>query len=99
MILTSNAKQDFFIWYGTGENYFNVTLQPIEQYANIIDWLDSVGIFINTMKEFTEGYSFSIYRDDESDIPIIQCPYQSRQSATESAIKLANEIYNNEKRN
>lgn len=46
MILTGRAKDDFLSWYGTGEHYFKVTLKPIEQYANIIEWFDSVGLII-----------------------------------------------------
>lgn len=109
MILTGLAKEDFLSWYGTGEHYFTTTLKPIEQYANIIGWLDSVDIHTEIEPNLGGGavvyYSKVHYRNEEfidkwDDVqnlnysPIIYY-FNTRQQATEAAIKLANQIYNN----
>lgn len=98
MILTGRAKDDFLSWYGTGEHYFTTTLKPIEQYANIVEWLDVVGLvfetrIINVHIRTFEIEILSIYKTIPSTYTGLT---KGRQQATEAAIKLADKIYNNE---
>ena len=49
MILTGKALEDFNKWYD--ESVFFVDLEyDLVQYALIIEWLDSVGIYVNVLK-------------------------------------------------
>lgn len=105
MILTGKAKEDFenqicnILRYKHKENitnekravdWINETNNLIKS-AHIIEWLDSVKIFIEILKNddlFIFNIKFkSIMFDDNF--------YKTRQQATEEAIKKANEIYNN----
>lgn len=100
MILTGKAKDDFLAYYGTGENYFKDTINDIEQYANIVDWFDSVEIFIIT-RPFMDAWAFDIKIGTKSlmiekiiypnDIDLLE----NRKEATKSAIIKSVEIYNN----
>lgn len=96
MILTGKAKKDFLSYYGTGENYFLTTINEIEQHANIIEWLDSVGIYINMACISLKGeqeYYFSIQEDNSLNGMELN-PFHSRTEATKAAIIKANGIYN-----
>lgn len=90
MILQDKAKEDFLEWYGADEKYFESTATKTEEYANIIEWLDSVGIYIilfmkddDWRVEIRHGYS--VYFKNN---------FNSRQEATKASIEKANEIYN-----
>lgn len=71
----------------------------------ITDWLDSVGIYISiesvfdNMLGYHRGFQVQIYQDGKQPISIDKDNdvFESRQQATESAIKEANEIYNSRK--
>jgi len=94
MILTGKASKDFIKWL-----HFKHNLQPynlfneIIQYALIIEWFDSVGIYINS-----SGLTLS--KTFISDVSVNNnCEYnydgfRTRKEAIEQAIKKANEIYN-----
>ena len=101
MILTGKAKKDFIKWL-----YFKHNLQPynlfneIIQYALIIEWFDSVGIYI--MPEicsikgiFTATIFHEKYRTKTGRTISVIENFNSRQEALTEAIKKANEIYNN----
>ena len=88
MILTNKAKEDFKEW--VFENYYfqdlNV-LYPLHLIdALIIEWFDSVGIYIEIIRN--EG-SFDYVVGERWDYG-----FDTRQDATTQAIKKANEIYN-----
>ena len=94
MILTGKASKDFIKWL-----HFKHNLQPynlfneIIQYALIIEWFDSVGIYVNS-----SGLTLS--KTFISDVSVNDnCEYNydgfiTRKEATEQAIIKANEIYN-----
>ena len=97
-ILTGKAKEDFY-------KYLNIKDYKLfdyvrKKYANeivsnalIIEWFDSVGIYVNS-----SGLTLS--KTFISDVSVNDnCEYnydgfRTRKEATEQAIKKANEIYN-----
>jgi len=98
MILTEKAKEDFGLWHFERNT-------PIEEYKNfydlsktcknalIIEWFDSVGINILLTCEFDYGYEILDNRYE-----VMECVkkwYDTRQQATEEAIKKACKIYEN----
>ena len=103
MLLTGKAEEDFFNWLDNqGVNGINICnwefekfhlLSNVSQNSLIIEWLDSVGIYINS-----SGLTLS--KTFISDVSVNNnCEYnydgfRTRKEATEQAIKKANEIYN-----
>ena len=99
MILTGKASKDFIKWL-----HFKHNLQPynlfneIIQYALIIEWFDSVGIYISInyvdfYDEFRNNTGFETYVTNKG----LSVKFRSvsiRQEAIKQAIKKANEIYN-----
>lgn len=95
MILTGKAKKHFLAHYGTGENYFLTTINEIEQHANIIEWLDSVGIFIDIDINISgDAAMFSHFMAYGEYFGSTEQYWKTRSEATKDAIKKANEIYN-----
>ena len=104
MILTGKAKEDFY-------KYINIEDYKLfdyvrKKYANeivlnalIIEWFDSVGIYISInyvdfYDEFRNNTGFETYVTNKG----LSVKFRSvsiRQEATIQAIKKANEIYNN----
>ncbi|MDV3751171.1 hypothetical protein CMU19_07210 [Elizabethkingia anophelis] len=116
--MEGKAKETFDTWYikkvrqrpDIGQRYFDEHLLEFLynsgdtiKNAHIIEWLDSVGIFIFTRRltmllEFREWY-FIITNSDGVHLNCHVCQESrilkdSRQEATEAAIKKAVEIYN-----
>ena len=95
MILTDKAKDDFKEW--VFENYYfqdlNV-LYPLHLIDTlIIEFFDSVGIYIEIHYSRILGDKFLCIVNTEANYNLTS--YQdSRQQATEQAIKKANDIYN-----
>ena len=88
MILTGKCKEDFIkTKIGNEINLFESML-PIYKNALLIDFFDSVGIYINIRRTNNEFMSY-ITNDESSFYKKI------RQEALSEAIKKANEIYNN----
>ena len=99
MILTGKASKDFIKWL-----HFKHNLQPynlfneIIQYALIIEWFDSVGIFVSInyvdfYNEIRNDKGFETYVTNKG----LSVKFRSvsiRQEAIKQAIKKANEIYN-----
>ena len=104
MILTDKTKEDFLEWYGSDEKYFQTTPTKTEEYANVIEWLDSIGIHVHIEPNIGCGpalyYPMIIWRDHnfiDRYISIGNSDYfNSRQEATKAAIEKANEIYNSQ---
>lgn len=98
MLLTGKASKDFIKWL-----YFKHNLQPynlfneIIQYALIIEWFDSIGIYIEVYRHnnrpTVQGFNSRIVRRING---YYECciAVDTRKEATEEAIKKANEIYN-----
>ena len=87
MILTGKTKEDFIkTKIGNEINLFESML-PIYKNALLIDFFDSVGIYINIRRTNNEFMSY-ITNDESSFYKKI------RQEALSEAIKKANEIYN-----
>lgn len=93
MILTGICKEKFLEWISLNnlftiedrEKYFN-SLSELFQNALIIEFFDSVGIYIEIIRN--EGY-FDYVVMEEWDYG-----FETRQEATIQAIKKANNIYN-----
>jgi len=100
MILTDKAKEDFLKYYNNHSNNYLLSFTDFEdlptsvQNALIIEWLDSVNIFIQIDFENREPI-FSYYVYSGKDICSGEYNANSRSEATQQAIIKANEIYNN----
>ena len=99
MILTGKAKENFFNWLDNqGVNGIDISnwefekfqlLSNVSQNALIIEWFDSVGIYITSdYFELNKGFYSEIL---DSNFEIVK---PTRQEAFTEAIKKANEIYN-----
>lgn len=102
MILTGKAKKDFLNYvYGLGLQ--ELLVYDVSYNSIVIEWLDSVGIYISiesvfdNMLGYHRGFQVQIYQDGKQPISIDKDNdvFESRQQATEDAIKQANLIYNN----
>ena len=106
MILNGKAKEDFFTWinrYIPNKESFECEMNINDLYfktstelnALIIEWLDSVGIYVSTQVMQTpvshKVYFECLIRSDRTKVSDF---YTTRQEATEQAIITANEIYN-----
>ena len=123
MKLTDEAKIDFLEYYWSKyigksrfynqkeetEDFFNY-LYPIFQNALIIEWFDSVGLFIGvdswrTCEEKPKTFFWQNVKDINQKSLIIETyetslttsKNKSRKEATNKAIEKANQIYNQEK--
>ena len=99
MILTGKAKEDFCTWINRdipnkesfecemniNDLYFKTST---ELYALIIEWFDSVGVYVDVVSN-SQTSTFDAYVDDD-----YIYFYHSRKEATEQAIIKANQIYN-----
>ena len=99
MILTGKAKEEFFNWLDNqGVNGIDISnwefekfqlLSNVAQNALIIEWFDSVGIYITSdYFELNNGFYSEILNEN---FAIVK---PTRQEALTEAIKKANEIYN-----
>lgn len=107
MELKGKAREAFEKWFDDysqkhhqkewldNDSYLDEVYLPDEiMYALIIEWLDSVGIYVETYVISDDGiinFSFNI-----SGIEIIdhEFAYHTRQQATEKAIEMAIKIFN-----
>ena len=99
MILNGKVKEEFFSWLDNqGVNGIYISnwefekfhlLSNVSQNALIIEWFDSVGIYITSdYFELNKGFYSEIL---DSNFAIVK---PTRQEALTEAIKKANEIYN-----
>lgn len=111
MILTGKTEEDFFNWLDNqGANGIDISnwefekfhlLSNVSQNSLIIEWFDSVGIYIE-LKRFCHGLKFRFWNYVISNsngahlnnFLEVEIENDSRQEAMEQAIKKANEIYN-----
>jgi len=107
MILTGKAKEEFFNWLDNqGVNGIDISnwefekfhlLSNVSQNALIIEWFDSVGIyiFIDSVKSYKERFwRFHIAMNDLDRNIREEFYMDNRSEITYKAIKKANEIYN-----
>ena len=112
-ILNGKAKEEFFNWLDNqGVNGIDISnwefekfhlLSNVSQNSLIIEWFDSVGIYINTTYEEYEDIqvknlpvkikTWSVWIKWINELLLEG--FSSRQEALTEAIKKANEIYNN----
>ena len=92
MILTDKAKKDFLKWTKQG-NLVNI-MADVYLHALIIEWFDSVGIYVNIEYYNVDGDNVFIYSINNATYIEI---YDTRQEATIQAILKANQIYNESK--
>lgn len=101
IILTDKAKSDFGFWLSQRrasieeqENFRK--LSETAQYAIIIEWFDSVGIFIEVGSLFDFAgikFRFNILENNET-IQSYYNKFDGRLLAVKEGISFANEIYN-----
>ena len=101
IILTDKAEHDFGRWLferrvSIEEFKSFHKLSETAQYAVIIEWFDSVGIFIGvgSYDNYHKiDFAFNIVKfDGEHDS--FDCGFEDRIKATKESIVVANEIYN-----
>ena len=112
MILNGEAKEDFFNWLDNqGVNGIGISnwefekfhlLSNVSQNSLIIEWFDSVGIFVSInyvdfYNEIRNDKGFETYVTNKG-LSVKFRIVSSRQEATIQAIKKANEIYNEKPR-
>ena len=99
MILNGKAKEEFFNWLDNqGVNGIDISnwefekfhlLSNVSQNSLIIEWFDSVGIYITSdYFELNKGFYSEILNEN------FEIVKPTRQEALAEAIKKANEIYN-----
>jgi len=100
MILTGKAKEDFVEWCKQDADWLQ-TYEDIFLYALIIEWFDSVGIYVECNRA-TLGIDFKCWYytiSDSRGVHLNNYLYNivkvdSRHEATKQAIIKANELYN-----
>jgi len=100
MILTDKSKTDFLKWYFEKGNKkinskeFSLDIAKVIQNALIIEWFDSVGIYLNIENLYYQSWwSFKV-----KNCPVTyeeKIMVKTRSEATKKAIEKSNEIYNN----
>lgn len=101
IILTDKAEHDFGRWHferrTSIEEYSSFhKLSETAQYAVIIEWFDSVGIYIEvgSYDNYPKtDFAFNIIKFDGSH-DSFDCGFEDRIKATNEAIIKANELYN-----
>lgn len=101
MKITGKAKVDFFEWinseYDFTENEFN-ELYPVNlKESLIVEWLDSVGIYIEVgaiCRNWDVQYDYNIQENNTLN-GMNGHTFATRHEATQQAINKAIEIYNN----
>jgi hypothetical protein len=101
IILTDKAKKDFGRWHferrtSVAEFQNFDKLSETAQYAVIIEWFDSVGIYLQVgsyNNNPNRQFAFYIVNFDGSN-PNFDCGFSNRIETTKEAITVANEIYN-----
>lgn len=97
MILTGKAKEDFFYWFRENKRDLRKSYLDDTCYnALIIEWFDSVGIYIQVGAISTHGQPIFDYniQEDNTINGMNGHTFPSRHEATTEAIKQANIIYN-----
>lgn len=94
MLLTNKAKKDFLKWLYSEYDYQDISVLYPENlaYTLIIEWFDSVGLFIDVIWSF-EHFEYTVHYNNERSCEYVPC--NNRISATKQAIIHANELYNN----
>lgn len=96
-LLTNKAKGDFLHWLflkdvNINKYDFSLDLLKSMQYSFIVDWFDSVEIYISISKmDLLNGFSYTVLSNKKS----FGGKENTRVEAIEKAILKANEIYNN----
>ena len=91
MILTGKAKEDFIKTKIGNEISLFESMLPIYNNALIIEWFDSVGIYVNAELDYLHIVWFPTINNDWN---FEEREFGTRQEAIKEAIKKANEIYN-----
>ena len=107
--LNGKAKEEFLKYYKKKDNIKLFEFEKVEIVFNlqkelyknalIIEWFDSVGIYVNIHSDFNPpfifGYSTRSEVYNKRNAIGIQNKFEYRTEATTKAIEKANEIYNN----
>lgn len=94
-MLTGKAKQDFWCSLSINELQDFYTYSDVIQNALIIEWFDSVGIYIEIAGANYSGIEFWYNIQQQGTINGNNGDYfKTRQEATQKSINKANEIYN-----
>ena len=92
-ILTGKALEHYKIWFNKYYNDYWTYYQskPTILNALIIEWFDSVGIYVNAELDYLHLVWFPTINNDWN---FEEVEFKNRQEALTEAIKEANEIYN-----
>lgn len=96
MILTGKSEESFLHWYTEKYSEYNLSYKD-ELHLNsmIIDWFDSVGIYIDIdVSTVTNIVMFSYFISHKEYFRSTEEYWKTRSEATKAAIIKANEIYN-----
>ena len=109
MLLTNKAKEDFERWLYSNDvlikdgiyddTYLTDVFEELPlnlQYASIIEWFDSVGIYVNS-SGLTLSKAFISDVSVDNNCEYNYDGFRTRKEALIEAIKKANEIYNEKK--
>lgn len=97
MILTGKAKEDFFLFIKENRRCSEKSFREFPEIfedALIIEWFDSVGIYIEIGKDQI-NFLYIVHKGDYKKAHFKCGGFDTRPEATEEAIKKANEIYEN----
>jgi hypothetical protein len=94
MILTDKCKEEFEKWIDYDLFNYNYRLDKTMQQSKIIEFFDSINIFIVPYICSDDLWDYDVTDIDKKCIAN-GLAYKSRTEATQSAILKANEIFNN----
>jgi|SRR6478752_4836064 len=95
MKLTGKCKDDFLNYCKQSESFIN-TYADIYLNSLIIEWFDSVGLFIDC-GYYAKGKMCSGIESENFSFISTGTRHETRLNALNSAIEKANELYNNQK--
>lgn len=95
-LITGKAKEAFDIYLFNSTEYLYSEITTLDERTIlplIIDWLDSVGIYVIPRKLKCDVYPWSFNINDSIYLGIVN-KFETRHQATQEAIKQAVEMYN-----
>lgn len=100
MRLTGQCKEDFLNYCKQSESFIN-TYADIYLNSLIIEWFDSVGIYISIMHSSAKynTWYYGVSKINFDDVELILAKDKNRSQVTNIAIDKANDIYNNTYKN
>jgi hypothetical protein len=96
---SGQAKKDFEKWLKKSYNGYSVdfylSLPKAFKYGVIVDWFDSVGIYVSIERYYSRSTLLDVNRCNYESDSENGGEYKTRPQARQKAIEKATEIYNN----